>query len=164
MPGTAFPWPGGRTIRKAPRRPNLPLFFFQNRNVFGRFSVPAPLSFGQLSRMENPSPIRYGCGRRIGLLLPTSLCGRLPWPSSWPGTMHAVIYLLRLRLQADKRRRILHRRPRSGARFPRGQDIYALAANESLPFPTTESFGGVSNPWHVLRVLTCPETSGSRLA
>ena len=48
-------------------------------------------------------------------------------------------------------------------RFLNGQVIYALAGKKESPFPTTESFGGVTNTWHVLRVLTCPGKSASKL-
>ena len=51
-----------------------------------------------------------------------------------------------------------------GSSFRRDQVIYALVPKESGLIPTTESFGGVTNTWHVLRVLTCPEKSASRLA
>ena len=42
---------------------------------------------------------------------------------------------------------------------------YLRLANEKEKHSilTTETFGGVTNTWHVLRALTCPEKSASRL-
>ena len=75
---------------------------------------------------------------------------------------HACCHIsLRLGCGRKERRKAPSAR---GTVFLRDQVIYALTSKESGLFPTTESFGGVTNTWHVLRVLTCPETSGSRLA
>ena len=46
----------------------------------------------------------------------------------------------------------------------RNGDFYAHASECQKSGGSNQQFGGVDYPWHVLRVLTCPETSASKPA